>query len=108
VHTPLPVLISIPHGGLAIPDRLKSQFLPDSRSVLRDADTWARELYSLHGEVAAIINTDIARLVLDMNRSPQDRPPGNPDGVVKTVTVVGERVWRNPDGLSSQEVNCMF
>ena len=102
------MLVSIPHGGLEIPGRLKSQFLPDSRYVLRDADTWAQELYSLHGEVADIIDTDIARIVLDMNRSPQDRPPGNPDGVVKTLTVAGERIWRNPDGLSSQEVNWLL
>ena len=35
----------------------------------------------------AYIDTPLARAFVDLNRAPSDRPPENPDGVVKTETV---------------------
>jgi formiminoglutamase len=91
----LPVILSVPHGGLTVPPDVALGFLLDPLTVLNDGDTWARELYGMEGEVEAYIDTHIARVVVDMNRDPLDLPPKNPDGVVKTVTVSGEVVWQN-------------
>lgn len=70
--------------------------------ILKDGDTWARHLYDLADRVKFFVDTHIARAVLDMNRAPHDRPPENPDGIVKTVTVNATQVWDDPGGLSPE------
>jgi formiminoglutamase len=72
------------------------------QDILRDGDTWSRQLYDLLGHVVSYADTDIARAALDINRSPDDRPPDNPDGVVKSVTADGVQVWEDPAGLSPE------
>jgi formiminoglutamase len=104
----LPVVISVPHGGLHVPDEARPGFLPGPLDLARDGDTWARELYALEDRALGYLDTRIPRAVVDVNRAADDRPPANPDGVVKTVTVQGTQVWRDaagPDpGLADQLV----
>ncbi len=95
----LPVIISVPHGGTTIPREVQSLCRADLSAILRDGDTWSRDLYDLEGRVLFYIDTKIARVAIDLNRSPGDRPPQNTDGVVKTFTINGEQVWHNPEGL---------
>ncbi|WP_051534064.1 N-formylglutamate amidohydrolase [Desulfitibacter alkalitolerans] len=95
----LPVVISIPHGGTFIPGEVRNLCRLNAREILEDGDTWSKEIYTLSGEVAACIKTSIARAVLDMNRSCNDLPPNNPDGVVKTVTVFNKQIWPEASGL---------
>lgn len=97
----LPVVISVPHGGTKVPRVVAHLASLSIRDILRDGDTWSRHLYDISNHVVSIVGTDIARAVLDMNRSPEDRPPENPDGVVKSVTADGVTVWTDPDGLHS-------
>ncbi|MDQ0254175.1 formiminoglutamase [Evansella vedderi] len=100
----LPIVISIPHGGISIPPGLRTICLLSKQEILLDSDTWTRELYNFKNSVEEYVDTDIARIVVDMNRSRNDLPPFNPDGVVKTHSVVGKRVWSTPDGLPLAEV----
>ena len=100
----LPILISVPHGGMTIPKNLQTKCLIDSSDILMDGDTWSRELYDFKDLVEEYVDIDIARLVVDMNRSPDDLPPSNPDGVVKTITVDRKQVWDDPNGLSKQDI----
>ena len=100
MHAPLPVVVSVPHGGLKVPDELVSDFNLDLAAVLYDSDTWARELFLLQDRVAGYLDTEIARIVLDLNRSASDLPPENPDGVIKTIDVRGNQVWSTKGGLS--------
>lgn len=44
--------------------------------------------------MAAVRSTDTARAIVDLNRAPDDRPPANPDGVVKSLTADRVSVWR--------------
>lgn len=97
----LPVSISVPHGGTRIPRQAHPHCILDLPAILQDGDTWARQLYDLRHHVLAFVDTPIARAVLDMNRRPDDLPPDNADGVVKSVTVGGRQVWRSPDGPPS-------
>jgi len=91
--TVYPLLISIPHGGDVVPPEVKDRISITDRDVFYDGDTLTREIYNLRNSVAAFIEMPIARAIVDVNRAPDDRPPKNPDGVVKTVTVNGTSVY---------------
>jgi N-formylglutamate deformylase len=90
----LPILISVPHGGTTIPPEVADRIRLTARDVLGDSDTFTCELYDFRHNVAAFIENPIARAVVDVNRAPDDRPPKNPDGVIKTRTVQGLQVYR--------------
>ena len=104
----LPILISVPHGGLSVPDFLKDQCLLSPEEILLDGDTWVRELYDFKDLVDAYIDTDIPRIVIDLNRNTNDLPPSNPDGVVKTCAVNESAVWKNPEGLNAKEIDFLL
>ena len=95
---PLPIVVSVPHGGTRIPDEARPSCLLDEIDCALDGDTWARELFAIEDRVLAYVDTPVPRAVVDMNRDPDDRPPANPDGIVKTVTVQGKRIWTDPSG----------
>ena len=104
----LPFLISVPHGGVKVPPKLRSLCKLDLPSILGDGDTWSIFLYSLENRVQSYHRFRFARAVLDLNRAPGELPPGNPDGVVKTVTVSGEQVWKNPGGLEKEDISYLL
>jgi N-formylglutamate deformylase len=91
----LPILISIPHGGDSIPSEVHDRVALTSRDVFLDTDTFTRQIYNLRERVTAVIENPIARAIVDVNRAPDDRPPANPDGVIKTRTALGKQVYKN-------------
>ena len=93
----VPILVTVPHGGTAVPPEASGCRLSPYEIAL-DGDTWSRDLYGLGGHVAAFLDTAVPRAVVDLNRAPVDLPPDNPDGVVKTITVDGTQVWPDPEG----------
>ncbi len=99
----LPLLLSVPHAGLEVPDRLASRCLLTPQQVLVDGDEGAAAIYDLAEHVAHYVTTPIARAVLDMNRAEDDR---RLDGVVKTHTCWGEPVWR--EALGSDDVEWLL
>lgn len=92
----LPLLVSVPHAGLAIPDELKSINLLKENEVIEDGDEGAREIYDIKDEVTEFVTTDIARAFVDLNRAPDDF---RPDGVIKTHTCFNVPVYS--DALSA-------
>lgn len=107
MDTVYPVLISIPHGGDVVPPEVNERVSITDRDVFYDGDTLTREIYNLRNRVAAFIEMPIARAIVDVNRAPDDRPPKNPDGVVKTVTVNGTSVYKAgkfPDDALIEEI----
>ena len=107
VKKKLPLVISVPHGGLMIPANLIKKCLLSKEEILLDCDTWSSELYDFKNLVEEYVDTPIARIVVDMNRNRNDLPPINPDGVVKTLSVVRKQVWDN-GGLSEQDINLLI
>jgi N-formylglutamate deformylase len=100
----LPILLSIPHGGHVVPDVLQANCRLSARQIVEDGDEYALEIYSpLKQEVSAVVSTDIARAVLDMNRQSDDI---RKDGVVKTHTCWDVPVWRNP--LTRHEIQWLL
>jgi len=87
----LPLLISVPHAGLTVPPEVKSYCALTRQQVIEDGDQGAAQIYDLKSEVAALVTTDIARAIVDVNRAEDDR---RPDGVVKTHTCWNVPVYR--------------
>ena len=73
--TPFPVLLSIPHGGDRAPSELTRHIVISEQAMLADSDICTREIYGLREEVAAVVDTPIARVYVDLNRAPDDLPP---------------------------------
>lgn len=72
-----------------------------------DADACTREIYDLGSAVALVQKANVARAVVDLNRAPNDRPPRNPDGVVKTQTAYTKPVYfpdREPQAVAVNDL----
>ena len=98
----LPLLISVPHGGDKVPPELKNKTNLSRKDIFEDGDALTREIYNFSDQVEALVETKIARACIDLNRSPLDRAPENPDGVIKTVTTMNRSVYKNnsfPDDI---------
>jgi formiminoglutamase len=80
----LPILVSIPHAGTAIPPEVKELARISTDDIIEDGDEQAADIYlPLRDHVLHLVTTDIARAFVDMNRAADDFQK---DGVVKTHT----------------------
>ena len=69
-----PLLVSIPHMGTAIPEELRSGYVPRALAV-EDADWHLDRLYAFATNLgASILQPIVARYVIDLNRPPDDQP----------------------------------
>jgi len=96
----LPVLLSIPHGGTKKPKELKNHLCISNKDQFDDSDPFVFEIYNLKNKVQKVISTEIARAYVDLNRSLQDLPPKNPDGLIKSSTC-----YQKPIYLKGKEPN---
>lgn len=70
----VPLLVSMPHVGTAIPDDLRDGFVPRALAT-EDADWHLDALYDFLGELgASVLQPHYARYVIDLNRPPDDTP----------------------------------
>ena len=91
----LPILLSIPHGGTRKPSELEGHLSITDKDLFDDSDPFVVELYDLGNKVQRVIKTDIARAFVDLNRSLQDMPPDNPDGLIKSKTCYDKPIYTN-------------
>jgi len=89
----LPLLISVPHAGLTIPEEVKDICVLTREQIKADGDEGAGEIYALEAAAACYVTTDIARAFIDVNRPEEDR---GPDGVVKVKTCHGVPIYAEP------------
>ena len=89
----LPLLISVPHAGLSVPEEVRGLCTLTPEQILADSDEGAAEIYNLQSQAAAYVTTSVARAIVDMNRYENDR---GRDGVVKTHTCYGIPIYREP------------
>lgn len=90
----LPFLVSVPHAGLRVPSEIEGLCILKEEDIIKDGDEGASEIYyPLINEVTAFVFTDIARVIVDMNRKEDDR---GKDGVVKTHTCWDIPVYKEP------------
>lgn len=103
----LPVLLSIPHGGTEIPEELKERIFIDPFDLFEDGDAFTQEIYHLHNRVTDVVITDIARAFVDLNRSTNDLPPQNPDGLIKSMTCFQKPIYiqgKEPDNFLTRKL----
>lgn len=96
----LPFLVSIPHGGTKRPKELEGHLTITDRDLFDDSDPFVMEIYGLDGKVIELITTEIARAFVDLNRSIEDLPPKNPDGLIKSSTCYKKPIYirgKEPD-----------
>lgn len=103
-----PVLVEVPHAGLAVPEGVRETLLASREVVLRDSDLFVDKLYANSPrEGATLLVANVSRYVVDLNRSPDDvdrhTVPDHPDprglqprGVVWRVTTEGKPALREP------------
>jgi N-formylglutamate deformylase len=90
----LPLLLSVPHAGQRIPTEMRDLCILGEEDIRRDSDEGAAEIYlPLRKRVAALITTDVARAIVDMNRGETDR---RRDGIIKTHTCWDVPIYRRP------------
>lgn len=69
-----------------MPDDIAKRVCISDQDLFDDIDPYTQEIYDLAGDVTAVVKASVARTFVDLNRAPEDRPPANSDGVVKTAT----------------------
>jgi N-formylglutamate amidohydrolase len=92
-----PFLVSVPHGGTRVPEEVLDlvALTPDELAYYSDPAT--RALYQFHDRVVSYLDTEVSRMVVDLNRPPYHLPPRYPDGVIKLRTVHDTPVFRDGD-----------
>jgi formiminoglutamase len=88
----LPLLISVPHGGLCVPDEIRDYCVLTPEDIRQDRDDGAMEIYAIEEHVESFLTAEVARAIVDLNRPEGDR---HADGVVKTHTCRDVQVY-NP------------
>lgn len=103
-----PVIVEIPHAGLAIPESVAGSLAVPRDAVLRDSDLYVDRIWDGapdHG--ATLLCAGVSRYVVDLNRAPDDvdrdtvpdHPAPRPTqarGVVWRVTTDGRAALRAP------------
>ncbi|MDD1654421.1 MAG: N-formylglutamate amidohydrolase [Methanomicrobiales archaeon] len=90
----IPFLISIPHGGVEVPEEIRGRVALTAEDLLYYSDPCTLEIFDLFRMAEVVTAASISRLIVDLNRPPYHLPPAHPDGVVKTCTVDGRAVYR--------------
>ncbi len=97
----LPLVQSIPHGGLLVPVEVVNRLAIDETTIYNESDLWADDLYDFQqptldrpAQALGVVSFEIARVLIDANRPPDSLE--DPDGVVKTTTSYGNAIYRTP------------
>ncbi len=88
-----PVLISVPHGGNRVPTELKKHCSLTPWDLFEDSDGITRDIYDYKDRVISYIDTPIARATIDLNRRREDIDPRSSEGVIKTKTASGAKIY---------------
>lgn len=103
----LPIVQSIPHGGLGVPEEVAGNLAIDPVTIYNECDLWVEQLFDfahpdladLHQEAGVsgslvVVSMPMARVLIDVNRTPDDF--ANPDGPIKSQTSYGDAIYRQP------------
>ena len=104
----LPILLSIPHGGTKIPEELKDRIVLSKEDMFDDGDAFTRDIFNLKHRVTQVVTADVARAFVDLNRDPNDLPPKNPDGVVKSHTCYGIEIYKKGKAPDSELIDTLL
>lgn len=101
-----PVLVSIPHAGLAVPDDIRARFTPEAR-LLADTDWHVDRLYDFAADLGcSVLAADYSRYVVDLNRPPDDEnlyPGQDTTGLIPIDTFDQQPIYINDCGPDMAE-----
>ncbi len=95
ISKPYPLLISIPHGGDQLPAEVAGKIRLEMNDLLEDSDAFTLAIYHIGDAALRVIAARILRAMVDPNRAPDDLPPANPDGVIKSHTCYGKKIYKD-------------
>ncbi len=102
-----PLLLSIPHSGLYIPEEIGRTLASDWIGRC-DTDWYVEQLYDFAGELdATVVRTALSRTVIDVNRDPSGRSlyPGQATTeLCPTTTFDGEPLYRSGGAPTGAEI----
>jgi len=102
-----PLLVSVPHDGIFVPDDIAARLTPEARRV-PDTDWHIARLYAVAKELgASLIVPRCSRYVIDLNRPEDDvslYPGQNTTGLCPTVRFSGDPVYLEGQQPSGDEV----
>jgi N-formylglutamate deformylase len=102
-----PLLISLPHDGIALPEDIAVGGAPGARAV-PDTDWFVSRLYDFaRGLGASVLVPTFSRYVVDLNRPPDDvslYPGQNTTGLCPAVRFSGDPVYLAGQEPSADEV----
>lgn len=95
----LPFAVSVPHGGVDIPEEFRPQVVATPEDRKEDVDHLTREICSVAPDsVQYFLTFATSRTFVDLNRPPDSFGEEHPDGVVKRKTHLHRRVFSDfPD-----------
>lgn len=93
----LPFVISLPHCSSLIPQELRAAVALSDHEIYESTDIGTREIFGLL-PVNVLLGAPWSRIVVDLNRGPQQR---GPRGVIAEVDYFGRAVYRA--GLSPDQ-----
>jgi N-formylglutamate deformylase len=96
----VPIVISIPHCGVAFPDELKDQYDPELIQAPDDTDWFVDQLYDFAPALGiTMISAVYSRWVIDLNRDPQSKPLYTDGriitGLCPTTDFLGTQLYRD-------------
>jgi len=106
----VPIIISVPHCGLEIPEELKNNYLDSQLKSLDDADWFVHDLYSFASEMGiTVIYAKYHRWLIDLNRDVQSVPLYNDGrlitGLCSTTDFFGNPIYKESMAPDQQEVD---
>lgn len=85
--TPVPILVSIPHCGIAIPEDLLNKYDQERIKFITDTDFYVDQLYQFATDLGiTIIKAHYSRWVIDLNRNPQNQNLYNDGRIITSLT----------------------
>lgn len=71
----IPILLSVPHCGTFIPETIRNEYDDELITEMDDTDFFVDRLYDFAPSIGAtLLAANISRWVIDLNRSPEDKP----------------------------------
>lgn len=105
--TKIPILLSVPHCGVAFPDEISSEYDKDLSTKPDDTDWFVDKLYDFAPAMGiTLISAVYSRWVIDLNRDPESKPLYSDGRIITalcpTTDFFGKPIYKDGRSVVSQ------